>query len=164
MLLKPDVLRKGYLEAQERHEESTKRQRVYLEELKRRVINLEQQRQKLTIAYLDPELGLTKREYIEQKTRIDDELKGLHAEIEQVEKELPNIPTPAEYETLEAFAQSVRERLENSIDPPGEEKRTILELLHVKVLINPNGSVSVNGWFGDQTSDGGLLSTASQCN
>jgi len=162
ILLQPEVLRKGYIEAQERHEESTKRQRVHLETLKHRVINLEQQRQRLTTTYLDPELGLTKREYMEQKARIDDELKSISVEMGQVEKELSEIPTPAQFETLEGFACGVRERLENSIDPPSEEKRTILELLHVKVLIDPGGSISVNGWLGNQISEIGSLSTTSR--
>ncbi len=66
---------------------------------------------------------------------------------------------------METFAAEVRERLAGNYDPSPEEKRQILELLHVRVWIGIDGGVRVSGWFGqeDETSTRQLSTTSTRC-
>jgi site-specific DNA recombinase len=148
-LLHPEVVRSGYLNALESQRESTRRQREHLEALRRKVFALEQQRQNLTTAYLDPDLSMTKKEYIEQRSRIDHELKYLYLDVERYENEIEVVPTPAELETLEIFAAEIRKRLKENEDPSDEEKRKLFELLHVKVMVDGEGEIEVSGWISE---------------
>ena len=158
-LLNPEVLEQGYLESLERQEIAQKRQRAHLETLNQKCINLKKQRENLTAAYLDPEIGLTKNEFVEQKARIDRELKEVLDEISSLEKELEAIPTPAEFETLQRFAEKIRVRLENNIDPTPQEKKKLIELFHIKVWVPVDGKITVTGWL-DGRNDGELPSAS----
>ena len=77
-----------------------------------------------------------KAEYIEQKERIDKESAELHSEIEPVEKELANVPTSAELETLEEFIATIRESISDQGVLSPELKRQVLEMLHAKLVID----------------------------
>ena len=146
LLKNPETLRQGYLESLEQQKATQTRQRAHLETLQRRVIKLEQQKRNLTRAYTDPDISLTKREYIEQKDEVDRELSDLAKAIAEVQAGLETIPTPAELESLEIFAKQVRESLELDRLTP-EDKRKVLKMLHVKVIISPEGCVRIDGWF-----------------
>jgi site-specific DNA recombinase len=153
VLLDPERLYKGYQESLEQQAASQAKQKAYLETLRERLVNLERQRNNLTALYIDPEIKMTKYEYMEQKERIDVEVKGTVADIELIEAELVSVPTPSELETIEQFAENVRGRLQRNGDMSPADKRHILELLHVKVLISIDGKVRVTGWFGQDESE-----------
>jgi len=129
-----------------------------LETLRKGIIKLEKERQKLTELYLDPDINMTKLEYNEQKTRIDDQIKSTVKEIEEKESELASVPSPADLETLEIFASKIRVRLAENYVPPPQEQRYLFELLHIKVDLGLDGTIRVNGWYrdedeGEQSSD-----------
>jgi site-specific DNA recombinase len=153
LLQDPLRLRKGYEESLEQQKLSHARQRSHLETLNKRRIKLEQSRQNLNAAYIDPDITMSKAEYVEQKQRIDDELKSIEAEVADIQKDLAYIPSPAELETLEAFSAEVCERLE-LVEMRSEDKRKIFELLHVKVFVSESGMVRIDGWFNAHESDG----------
>lgn len=119
----------------------------------------EQRRQNLTAAYTDPEIQITKAEYLEQKNQIDGEIKTIKQAMARVQAELDKIPTPAELETLEVFATTIRQQFDANQDLTLQDKRAILDLLHARVLINVEGKARITGLI--QSPSDGVLSTTS---
>ncbi len=112
-----------------------------METLRKGLIKLEQQKQNLTAIYIDPDIQMTRSEYLEQRGRIDDEIQSNYEQLEAIKSELSSIPIPADFESLEKFASKVRDRLAGNYELKPEDKRPVLELLHVKVYIGLDGSV-----------------------
>jgi site-specific DNA recombinase len=148
MLMDPERLLRGYEASLERQKATHERQRQHLISLGSRIQKFKQQRQNLNMAYTDPDIPMSKAEYIQQKTVIDREIGELGQEIETLEVQLAKIPTPAELKTLEEFSARVREKLLHG-KPTKEDKRRILEMLHVKTWIYLDGRIRIDGWFGD---------------
>lgn len=156
LLLDPENLREGYSEAVEKELAAQKRQQKYQEELISQIQKLEQRRRNLIIAYTDPDLGITKAEFLNQRTQLDDEIKKVRERIREIEARFANLPTAEEFETLERFAEEIRERLiSDEWEPTLANKRRILQLLHVEVLVDIDRNIRLSGWFGK---DHGLLS------
>jgi site-specific DNA recombinase len=160
ILLDPERLVKGYRQSLEQQQATTARQRAHLETLRSQLVKFDQQRANLNAMYIDPEIELTKGEYIEQKERIEKSAAETARDIDRLREELADIPTPVELESIEVFSQKIRARLEGNLEPPDTEKRKILDLLHVKVLIGEDGSLEVTGWF-DNRPRVGLMPTSS---
>jgi site-specific DNA recombinase len=157
LLLDPANLYKGYQESLEQHQATQARNHIELETLGKSLARFEQRRQNLTAAYIDPEIQITKAEYLEQKNQIDGEIKSIKQEIARVQAELDKIPTPAELETLEVFATTIRQQFDANQDLTPQDKRAILDLLHVRVLINVEGKARITGLI--QSPSDGVLST-----
>ncbi|MCI0563797.1 MAG: recombinase family protein [Nitrososphaera sp.] len=157
LLLDPKRLREGYEQSLKQQKATRARDRAHLETLQRKLIKLEQQLQNLTTAYIDPDIRLPKEEYKAQRTRINVEIKDVKEQIKELETELARVPEPAELEALEVFAAEIRERLNGNYDPAPAEKRKLLEMLHVTVILGLEGSVRVEGWFTPKSD--GLLAT-----
>jgi hypothetical protein len=121
---------------------------------------MEKERRNLTELYLDPDIKMTKTEYIEHKTRIEDGTSLIVQEMEKVQQELAELTPPPDLETLEVFATKIRDRLNGDYAPSPEEKRRILDLLHVKVWLGLDGSVRLSGWFDNDSTC--LSSTSSR--
>jgi hypothetical protein len=156
----PDYLRKGYEEAAAQHEATRAKTRQHLEVLERNAMRCRGQLENLLQAYIDPDIGLTKKEYSAQKTRIEDELHEIEEKIAQLEENFSQHSTPADLETLEAFVEEIkRTTIGSSDDPSPDIKRRILELLNVRVIIRQDDEVKVEGWFTPK--EVGLLDTAS---
>ena len=163
LLSDPDTLRRGYFESLEQQQSTQARQRGLLEELNRTAIKLELRRQNLTTAYTDPEIRMTKTEYLSQRKLIDDELENIAGRVEELTGEIGEIPTPAEFDNLEAFAREVCSELPQSGDDlPSEDKRRILELLNVTVWVSKEGNVRLDGRF-DSKSGGNIGKLYTTC-
>ena len=147
MLLDPESLRRGYESSLEQQESTRSRHRDYVKLLYEKLKKCEREGQNLTAAYIDPDIMLSKTEYIEHKERLDDEIKAINSETDIREKEIANIPTPADLKTMEVFADKVREKLLLNRKPDPESVRKLLEMLHIKVFVGVNGDARVDGWF-----------------
>ncbi len=147
VLLDPANLRKGYEESLDQQQATTKRQRQRLETLERARLKHDQKAANLMTAYLDPDIQMTKPEYLKQRTAIEDELVTLADEIETIRAQLDQVEVPPEFETIEAFANEVRDQLDGESDLTPQAKRQIFELLHVKVFIPEEGELWLEGWF-----------------
>ena len=145
IMLDPNRLYEGWAQSREREAESQQRQQAYLEELHRAVSRLEERGQNLTRAYTDPDIEMTKNEYLAQRAQINAELKIATQKIQEIETTFSFLPSPDEFANLEAFASQVRANLVEDISP--QEKRELLELLHVKAIIMVDGSIEIDGWF-----------------
>lgn len=147
VLLDPDNLRRGYQENLDQQTARQKRQRRRLEILERARLKHDQKRSNLMVAYLDPDLQLTKAEFLQQRELIDREIESVDREIGRLTEELAVVEVPPELETIDAFAGIVRSQLEDHGDLTRQEKRRILELLHVRVFIPEEGELWLEGWF-----------------
>jgi hypothetical protein len=156
ILKDPKTLRRGYEESLEQQKITHARQQGYLETLYQNKTKLEQAQNNLNAAYIDPDVPLSRKEYIAQKNRIDNELSQVLKEIEETQRDLVVIPSPAELDTLEAFAIEINSRLSLS-GPTLEDKSKILNFLHIKVIVETNGDARMEGWFAPQQPIDGKL-------
>ena len=99
---------------------------------------------------------MTKEEYLEEKRILDDQIQITTADIERVRKELQKIPSKADLENLEQMAANILNVLGDNLDISPQEKRQVMQMLNLKVLMSLNGRVRLEGWFRE---DDGLLST-----
>jgi site-specific DNA recombinase len=163
VFLEPERLERGYEDALAQQEKTTERQRAHLETLRLRAQNLDMMRHNLTAAYVDPEIAMAKAEYLEHKVKVEDDLSRVQREIRQIEKELANTPTPADLETFEAFASSIRAILTGPDAATPQVKRQVLETLRIKVYVfKENKELTIEGWFGSPI-DGISYTTRSRC-
>ena len=159
LLLEPEKLREGYQASLEQQKANQARQRARLEILHKKLINLEQQLQNLTVVYIDPDIGMPKPEYLAQRNMINTEVKDINEQIKSLQTELEGNHDPAELEVIEDFSTEIRKRLEGNIEPPPKVKRQLLEMLHVTVFLGENDDIRIEGWFNKPDGkDGGLLS------
>jgi site-specific DNA recombinase len=151
ILLDPENLKSGYKSSLEQQKATHNRHRRRLEVLKRASHKIEQKRDKLLKAYLDPDIQLTKTEFLKQREQLDHEAANTDDEIQAMEEQLSAFELPPEYETIELFAREIREQLETAGSLKPQDKRKILELLHVKVFIAEDGKIWLEGWFDTET-------------
>ena len=161
LLLDPASLKDGYTQAQEHEHAANAWQLELKEKLYKEIEKLEQTQKNLTAAYTDPEIKMTRAEYLEQRNIIQVDLKNDVAKLQEIEAQLSNLPTLEEYENLERFAEQIKERLigEDWQSTPINKHR-IFELLNLKVYMDFSGTGRITGWFGDSI---GFLYQSSPC-
>ena len=162
ILLQPERLLRGYEESLAEQQEETARQKSYLRNLEEQLTRLKKKRRNLTSAYIDPEIKFTKAEYIEQKENLDNDIAALRKRIRQLTKRLDSTPRPADLETLEEFASEVRSVLTQQDKLTPAKKRKLLQTLHVKIFVNPDDTLDIEGWFGE-SADGLSYKTSARC-
>jgi|WetSurMetagenome_2_1015567.scaffolds.fasta_scaffold1003162_2 hypothetical protein len=96
---------------------------------------------------------------MEEKRGIEDQIVSAQEEAERIEKELTLVPSEDDLLQLEEMAAHLVEVLGENLDIPDTEKRRILELLNIKVLISPDGQIKLTGFFYPPSD--GLLSQTS---
>jgi site-specific DNA recombinase len=151
ILLDPGSLRRGYekMMAEQREKEALNIR--HLEAIHAGIEKLHAKKNRLQAVYLDPEIGMSKEEYLGEKRVIEDQIKSTQEDIERIEKELSHIPSDNDLVALEELSRQIVEALGENLDIPGSEKRRILELLNIKVLLSPNGKIKLTGFFYPQT-------------
>jgi len=112
-LLDPTNLGKGYQASLEQQQGTRTRGRAQLVELRKSAEKVEQKRRNLNAAYIDPEIGMRKSDYLAQKDQLDAEMKGTLSKIEAIERELAQLAPTMEPQDLEAFSAQVREAFRN---------------------------------------------------
>jgi hypothetical protein len=76
-LLEPGNLHEGYEQALEKEFNSQRRQRILLEKYNSSIGKLEQRKANLIRAYTDPEIGMTKAEFLIERAKIDSEIQAV---------------------------------------------------------------------------------------
>jgi len=142
-----DRTRQGYADAKADYDALTQRQRDHIAGLQANLAKVDKRKAKLDRMYSDPDLDMTKGEYLQQKGEIDAERGGIDARIQAAQAELAKVHAPVSLETFDAFMAEIRRQLANKVDPSPEMRRQVLQLLHVKVLINHDRKPEITGWF-----------------
>ena len=147
ILLNPQSLREGYEQTIEQEQQKQARQLQHLETLQTAIDKLKVKKERLQQVYLDPDIGLTKAEYLEQKEEIEAQIKAANTDFEKISSDLRKIPTPADLESLEKFATKIIGALGGNINISPQDKRQIMQVLNLKVLISREGKMKLEGWF-----------------
>lgn len=156
ILLNPKSLRKGYQKMMEEEEGKYDRQMRHLEVIRSGIEKLEAKKRRLQAVYLDPDIGMSKGEYLSEKKLLEEQIAAAYEDIDRIESELKKVPTEEDLQSLEELAGEIVTALGNNLDIPPEDKRNVMEMLHIKVIISPEKNITVEGWF----STDGLLSTS----
>ncbi len=159
ILTNPSSLREGYEQTIEQEQQKQARQVQHLETLHSAIEKLKNKKARLQDIYLDPDIGMTKIDYLEEKENLDAQIKATSADIERITNELQRIPSPEDLISLEKFAGRVVTALGKSLDISPQDKRQIMQMLNLKVLISTDGRVKLQGWFAPENE--GLSSTTS---
>ena len=152
-ILDPVHLREGYEGQREVQEKEMAQQQEHLRTLHESIIKLASKRDNLTKAYIDPEIKMLKLEYVTQRDAIEAEINDLKQQIAVNEEHYLDLPTAQDWESLEALAVEMRWLFEQDADPTPEEKRRLMQMLHVKVWINLEGESKVTGWYTPKEAD-----------
>ena len=118
-ILDPDNLRKGYADQLQQDETRRKRLVGHLETLHRTLAKLEGQRDNLTRAYIDPEIGMSKAEYLKQKAGLEGEWAPWRARLPR-RKTTWRRPTARGSGNLRAFTEEIRAALREHVRPGPE--------------------------------------------
>ena len=102
---------------------------------------------------------MTKAEYLEQKAAIDEQMKAANLDVEKITKELRRIPNTNDLKNLEQFAAKITSALDKDVDISPADKRQIMRMLNLKVLISTDGAINLEGWFASESD--GLSDTTS---
>jgi hypothetical protein len=123
---------------------------VLLEKYNSSIGKLEQRKANLIRAYTDPEIGMTKAEFLVEREKIDSEIQAVAERTQEIESRISDLPTREELESLERFAEEIRRKLTSQDwQPTNENKRKVLEMLHVQVYVGLDYSGKITGWFGE---------------
>ncbi len=149
-LLTPEIVLEGYKQAIEKGKLENQRELELLDELNKTHSKLEQRLKNLLRAYTDPDIGISKEDYLGQKTQIEQEKSTIQKRIYDIKSFISDIPTPDDLQNLEAFSMEIKERLQSeNWQPTMENKRWILNRLNIKVLLNPDGNIKISGIISD---------------
>ncbi len=163
LLLFPESLMEGYEQARAQQEVEIEKKRRLVETLEEALVKNKKKLQNLSIAYLDPDINMSKAEYLEQKELIETEEIDIQENLNTIHYEIKNLPRPADIENLEVFAKEIVEGLldeeDEEISP--EKKRMILEMLHIKIILSPERDIRLDGWFDPPPIDYRLLDPSS---
>ena len=102
ILLDPQSLRRGYEKMIESEKEKESRNIKRLEALNAGIEKLLSKRARLQAVYLDPDIAMSKDEYLEEKRLIEDAIAEAQGDVERIEKELSHVPSEDDLVELEA--------------------------------------------------------------
>jgi len=160
ILFYPDMLEAGYEQSIEYQKQLMARKMAQIETLERALQKLKLKRQNLSSAYLDPDIQMSKVDYLSQKGLLEDEERTVEDDLAKLRLEVNTMPQPAELQVLKSFAAEIRQEISLQQEITLEKKREILEMLHIKVILHPDGENELEGWFNvpeeDETSSGEL--------
>ena len=157
ILLNPMSLRDGFEQTIEQEQQKQARQIQHLETLQKAIEKLKGKKNRLQKTYLDPDFGMTKEDYLEEKRVLDDQTKATDIDMEKIAKELQRIPSESDLRSLEQMALKIVGTLGNNLDISPQDQRQVMQMLNLKVLISRDGRIKLEGWFSPESD--GLLST-----
>ncbi len=147
ILLNPVSLIEGYQQSLEAQRERQSRNIAQIETLERALLKVKAKRQNLNNAYLDPEIMMSKTEYLDQKLQMDEEAQLIENDLGRLRNEIADIPAPPSVEALEKFSAEIIDELLREEEITLARKRQLFEMLHLRVLLHPEGNVALDGWF-----------------
>ena len=92
ILLNPVSLREGYEQSLQLQRESQVKKIAQMEILDRALIKVKAKRQNLNNAYLDPDIGMSKTEYLDRKLHLDEEAQLIEKDLEDLRNDMADMP------------------------------------------------------------------------
>lgn len=150
ILLEPEKMKAGHEKAMELESKTSERSKSRLAELLKERDKLEKKLKNLNTAMIDPDIAMTKAEYIEQRKAIQDQLAGNNELMLQCQVTMTRMPTTGELESLTEYSAMIKDVLINHVDQVTPElKREILRNLNIKVMIHADYSADIFGTIGE---------------
>lgn len=162
LINEPEQLLQGYQSAQEHSGVRLEQKHEQLKTLHGALEAVKTKRAQLTFIYSDPEVQMSREEFLELRLQLNTELEEIEKQIEDLEVEIASMPTPADLKTFTNFTAEIREYTLGNIEPTVADKRRLLELLNVKVWLDQGEIVSITGNFPKNPVSDGLLSSESK--
>jgi hypothetical protein len=160
-LLNPETIKEGYQQAIEKGKLDNQREINLLDELNRSDAKIEQRLKNLIKAYTDPDIGMSKDEFLGQKILIEQERTQIQGRLAEIKSYLVDIPTLEDLKSLEQFTNEARERLQGEDwKPTFENKCWIMKRLNIKVIVSSDQKIKITGMLGDVP---GLMDIPSAC-
>jgi site-specific DNA recombinase len=158
-LLNPETIKEGYQQAIEKGRLDNQRELDLLDELNRSDAKIEKRLRNLIKAYTDPDIGMSKDEFLGQKIQIEQERTQIQGRLVEIKSYLADIPTLEDLKSLEQFTNEARERLQGEEwQPTFDNKRWIMKRLNIKVIVSRDQNIKITGMLGDVP---GLMPTTS---
>lgn len=148
ILLHPEALRDGYEQSFQEQKSMVEEKKALIHKLGQKLDKTKRYRGNLNMAFVDPDIKMTKDEYLDQKERIEAEEKEIQEKLQTAHFEIKNLPKVVEAETLETFAKEIMTGLlpeDGEVSP--KRKREILEMMHINVILFPDSTVQLEGWI-----------------
>jgi len=144
VVLDADKLKRNYKRYVENHNQERQVYEAHLRTLEARQQKENAKLQNLTAAYIDPEIGLSKDNYIAQKAAIENALRDIERQLKDTQARIDEYPQ-IDLEDLGAFVGKITRNIDR-ID--AKTKRKLFELLHLTVYLTPDGAIDrLEGWF-----------------
>lgn len=160
LLLNPELLHEGYRQSVENWQDNMEHLHRQAAMLQESLSKIEQQLQNLNLMYADPEVSLSRKEYLQSRERLLSDFNGAEDHLNAIQEEINKVPEPLEIAEFEAFTAEIREQLEGDIEPTPEQKRELMKLLHIQVILSLDKTFQIKGWIAPEAS-AGLLSDSS---
>jgi site-specific DNA recombinase len=158
----PEALLEGYNRSLDQQREGQARKFSQIEVLEKALHKEKVRRQNLNAAYLDPDIKMSKTEYLDQKVQFDGEIQSIELDLMKLRTEVEDVPEPASLQALQRFSAEVMDEIYKDGEISLEKKRKLFEMMHIRVLLRPNGSFKLDGWFNvDEQEEAGLLDNPS---
>jgi site-specific DNA recombinase len=140
----------------EREAESIESQRGTLVRVRERLVH---QQANLVEMQSDPEISgrLPKEQFIEKLDQINTELEVIENRVEELDLALSSLPSVQELDDLEAISEQIGP--DSWEEWTFEEKRELLRRLQIRILIDVDHSLQIEGLYRAPSKDG-LLTTA----
>lgn len=149
-LSEPDKLESGFKAAREEQINKSKLQTKDLKKSNISIDKLNQTLHNLNNAYIDPDIKITKNEYLEQRSKLEIAIQAERKKILSIEAQIQKIPTKEELKDIGKFSKAIRERLTSTDwSPTPKNKKDILEMLDVRVYLSDDGTARIDGSFGN---------------
>lgn len=154
VLLHPEALREGYKQSFEEQKTNIEKKKTLIHALGQKLDKTKRYRGNLNMAFVDPDIKMTKEEYLDQKELIEVEEKEIQEKLQRAHFEIKNLPKFVEVDTLETFAKEiVAGLLPEDGEVPKKRKREILEMMHINVILFPDSTVQLEGWINPPQAD-----------
>jgi hypothetical protein len=154
ILLNPAALLEGYKQSLDAQRASQSRKLAQIQILEKGLLKVKMKRQNLNNAYLDPDIAMSKSEYVDQKVELDEEARTIENDLLGLRADITDMPEPSSVKALEKFADEILEGLFAEEEITLEKKKRLFEMMHLKVNIHPEGNVGIDGWFNIPEEDG----------
>ena len=145
ILLDPSYLKQGYEEAFQLETRQHQADRKKLEDLNQELEILESKSEQIIEIFIDPDLPMSREEYINKKESLKDRKQDILDAITNLQQQISNFSPPPAIETMEQFTKEIGQRLDGSSKFPKRKKREILDLLDIEIWIEEGDSFRLTG-------------------
>ncbi|PKN98369.1 MAG: hypothetical protein CVU42_12620 [Chloroflexi bacterium HGW-Chloroflexi-4] len=140
----PENIIKGYEAILENQKEQFSKQLEKKEEVIKKIARLEKVLDNLNGAYIDPDIKMSKSEYISKREEIESKQKGFNDQLEKIESNTQSPFSDLEFKNIMDFSKQIKAKIvENRSSTSIKERRELLQKMQTRVFITLNNEIKV---------------------